>query len=171
MNEPLRPAPALDIAALQSGAVFAQALPAGTELGAYRILRVLGAGGFGITYLDTDTAVGMEVAIKEFLPSAIAARSAEGAVQPLSPAQAADYEWGLARFRDEAKTLAKLDHPNIVRARDFHEANRTSYVTAASPANSRSRRRAASMRGSRASPIRCRPRAIADGAVPEDAPP
>jgi tetratricopeptide (TPR) repeat protein len=127
MNETLRPTPALDLAALAAGDVFAQALPAGTAIGAYRLVRVLGAGGFGITYLAVDRALGLDMAVKEFLPSAIAARGPDGIVQPLSPAQAEDYDWGLERFRAEARTLAKLEHANIVRVRDFREANRTAY--------------------------------------------
>ena len=57
------------------------ALPAGTVLMEYRLSGLLGAGAFGITYLARDTHLDKEVAIKEYLPSAFAARAADGLVR------------------------------------------------------------------------------------------
>ena len=107
---------------------FATALTPGTEVHGYRIRSVLGAGGFGITYLAEHVAIGNQVALKEFLPGGIAARSKDGnTVRPASPAQQDDYSWGLARFREEARTLGRLKHPAIVPVLNFFEANGTAY--------------------------------------------
>src|SRR5215469_14809202 len=91
------------------------ALPNGTELvGDYRIKRVLGAGGFGITYLADEKALARLVTIKEYFPADFAARRNSGAA-PRSQEDTVDYQWGLERFIEEAQTLARFDHPNIVR--------------------------------------------------------
>src|SRR5262249_33128666 len=75
------------------------ALPEGTELvGEFRIKRVLGAGGFGITYLASETALARDVTIKEYFPVDYAARSETGDVSPRSLDSAEDYAWGLERF-------------------------------------------------------------------------
>jgi serine/threonine protein kinase len=107
---------------------FAHALAPGTEVQGYRIISVLGAGGFGVTYLAEHVAMNHRVALKEFLPGGIATRAKTGdTVHPLSPAHAEDYVWGLARFRDEARTLARLKHPGIVAVMNYFEANGTAY--------------------------------------------
>ena len=104
-----------------------QALPAGYRLQNFRVLRVLGVGGFGVTYLAEHITLGQQAAIKEYLPNEFAVR--EGAtVHPKSEADRADFEWGLQRFLDEAKTLARFEHRNVVRVRDYFEANRTAYI-------------------------------------------
>ncbi len=108
------------------------ALPKGHELQGYRIERVLGAGGFGITYLATETMIGRAVAIKEFLPGSIAARAIDSVtVHPLVPADAETFRWGLKRFRNEARTLVSFHHPNIVQVYRFFEANGTAYLVMA----------------------------------------
>ncbi len=105
------------------------ALQSGTELaGEYRIDRVLGAGGFGITYLADEIALHRPVTIKEYFPSDFAARTAGFDAAPRSEQCAGDYKWGLDRFIEEAQTLAKFSHPNIVRVYRYFRANNTGYM-------------------------------------------
>ncbi len=105
------------------------ALPSGTELvGDYRIERVLGAGGFGVTYLADEIALARMVTIKEYFPSDIAARDGGIDAAPRSQDCAGDYRWGLDRFIEEAQTLAKFDHRNIVRVYRYFRANNTGYM-------------------------------------------
>jgi serine/threonine protein kinase len=107
----------------------ALALPAGTELvGDYRIERVLGAGGFGITYLAEELALARDVTIKEYFPGDFAARTDGRDAVPKSQDCAGDYQWGLDRFIEEAQTLARFDHRNIVRVYRYFRANNTGYM-------------------------------------------
>jgi len=104
-------------------------LQSGTELvGDYRIDRVLGAGGFGITYLADELALDRRVTIKEYFPSDFAARSDGSDAVPKSQDCSGDYRWGLDRFIEEAQTLARFDHPNIVRVYRYFRANNTGYM-------------------------------------------
>jgi serine/threonine protein kinase len=105
------------------------ALPDGTELvGDYRIKRVLGAGGFGITYLAEEKALARLVTIKEYFPADYAARRGASDVFPRSQSCAEDYNWGLERFMDEARAVARFIHPNIVRVHRYFLANKTGYM-------------------------------------------
>jgi serine/threonine protein kinase len=105
------------------------ALPAGTELvGDFRIERVLGVGGFGITYLAEEVALARLVTIKEYFPSDFAARGDGPSAVPRSEGTAEDYQWGLNRFIDEAQALALFDHRNIVRVYRYFKANSTAYM-------------------------------------------
>lgn len=105
------------------------ALPGGTELaGDYRIDRVLGAGGFGVTYLADEMALSRKVSIKEYFPSDFAARDSQGSATPRSENCTGDYTWGLERFIEEAQTLAKFNHSNIVRVYRTFRANNTAYM-------------------------------------------
>lgn len=105
------------------------ALPDGTELaGDYRIKRVLGAGGFGITYLADEMALARLVTIKEYFPADFAARGSASKAMPRSEEFAVDYDWGLERFIEEAQTLARFVHPNIVRVYRYFRAHNTGYM-------------------------------------------
>ncbi|MGR3914770.1 MAG: ankyrin repeat domain-containing protein [Gammaproteobacteria bacterium] len=104
------------------------ALPPGHMLGEYRIDRVLGSGGFGITYYAWDTHLDKPVAIKEYLPNEFAVRADATTVQPKSSGDRADYEWGLARFLDEARTLARFRHHHLNEVYRFFEGNGTAYM-------------------------------------------
>ena len=104
------------------------ALPAGATLLWYRIDRILGQGAFGITYLATDTNLHRPVAIKEYLPGALAHRDDDGSVLSQSDELQDEYDQGLRRFVAEARTLAKFEHEHIVRVHNTFEANRTAYM-------------------------------------------
>ncbi len=104
------------------------ALPTGHLLGEYRIDDVLGSGGFGITYLAWDTHLNKQVAVKEYLPGEFALRADAIAVKPKFTADRADYQWGLERFLDEARTLASFDHPHLNEVYRFLEKNGTAYM-------------------------------------------
>ena len=95
------------------------ALPQGTRIGDFEFHRVLGHGGFGITYLGWNHALDIPVAIKEYLPADLAIRESDLSVVPQSSQAAADFQWGLDRFVDEARILARFQHPNIVRVHHF----------------------------------------------------
>jgi len=107
---------------------YRNALPAGTMLLEYRLEGVLGAGGFGITYLGEDTHLEKRVAIKEYLPTDLAIRALDGSVVPVATEHEHDYKWGLERFIQEARTLARFSHPHIVRVNRYFEANGTGYM-------------------------------------------
>ena len=104
-----------------------QALPPGFRLGAYHVVRVLGVGGFGVTYLCEHTGLAVRVAVKEYLPNEIAVRDGTE-VHPKSAGDREGFEWGLSRFLAEARTLARFEHPNVVRVRDCFEAHNTAYI-------------------------------------------
>ena len=105
------------------------ALPAGALIGRYQVASVLGQGGFGITYLARDTQLGRDVAVKEYLPAALAVRPDGNSVLPRSTEVADDFGWGRGRFIEEGRTLANLhEAPSIVKVFDFLEANGTAYI-------------------------------------------
>jgi formylglycine-generating enzyme required for sulfatase activity len=108
--------------------VHGNALPEGYRLHWYRIGRVLGQGGFGITYLATDTNLHKQVAIKEYLPLEFVVREGDSRVRPFTEDRKQLFQWGLERFLQEARTLAKFIHPNIVRVFAVFEANDTAYM-------------------------------------------
>jgi serine/threonine protein kinase len=104
------------------------ALPAGYALEDYRILKVLGQGGFGITYLAEDIRMDLQVAIKELLPTDFATRHETSKVVPLTESAKKDFAWAKERFIDEAGILIRLNHPNIVRVFRLFEMNGTAYL-------------------------------------------
>jgi serine/threonine protein kinase len=105
------------------------ALPVNAILdGSYRILRVAGAGGFGITYEAEDASLRIRVAIKEYYPVDFGERDASMRVRPRSEGHRRTFEWGRANFLREAQTLARFDHPGIVKVLRVFEANSTAYM-------------------------------------------
>lgn len=99
----------------------------------YMVGRVLGQGGFGITYLAWDLLLSRKLAIKEYFPREICSRGRdEISVQPLTQRNQRDYEYGLAKFVEEGRNLARFrDYPGIVSLLDFFEANGTAYIVMA----------------------------------------
>jgi len=105
-----------------------EALPHGTRFGEFEIIRVLGVGGFGVVYLANDYSLERQVALKEYMPASLAVRG-EGALITLrSEAMAETYAVGLRSFINEARLLARFDHPSLVKVYRFWENNGTAYM-------------------------------------------
>jgi hypothetical protein len=102
-------------------------LGSGSLLYGYRIVRLLGEGGFGLTYLAQDVEMGRPVVLKEFYPDELVSRKRDGRVRP-GVGNEKDYHYGLSTFRNEAKILARFDHPSIVKILSYFEANDTGYI-------------------------------------------
>ena len=106
-----------------------RSLPIGKLLSDYRIERVLGQGGFGITYLATDVKLMRQVALKEYYPREYAVRDGTLNIRAAGDQEDREtFEWGLTRFLEEAQLLARFEHPNIIAVRRFFEANGTAYL-------------------------------------------
>jgi serine/threonine protein kinase len=105
-----------------------ESLQNGTQLGTYRILDTMAKGGFSLIYLAQEDETGDEVVIKEYMPKKIARRDARQQVWPLNPQFIESLHRGRKLFFLEARALASLKHPNIVRVLDFFLANRTGYL-------------------------------------------
>lgn len=110
-----------------SPASFSQALPPGTVLqGKYRLEKVLGQGGFGITYAGTQTQLGMRVAVKELFPQGASRQG--NTVLPPPPSIDPDWAGTKRRFGEEARAVARFSHPNIVRVFDQFEEGGTAFL-------------------------------------------
>lgn len=106
-------------------------LTPGTILnGQYLIGRVLGHGGFGVTYLARDLNLDFKLAIKEYLPREYATRTTQHATVSVFNKDAQEYfEYGLEKFLEEAKILARFQqHPSIVSVYNFFKAHGTGYM-------------------------------------------
>jgi hypothetical protein len=104
------------------------ALPPGTLVDTLRIDRVLGQGAFGIIYLVTDTVLSSSFALKEFLPPDLVIRGEGGRLQARDEAARQLFAAGLEHFLAEGRTVAQLQHPNIVKVYRCFEANATAYL-------------------------------------------
>jgi hypothetical protein len=104
------------------------ALPPGTRFGEFEILRVLGVGGFGIVYLTQDHSLERQVALKEYMPAALASRGVGPMITVRSASFAETYAIGLRSFVNEARLLARFDHPSLVKVYRFWEDNATAYM-------------------------------------------
>jgi serine/threonine protein kinase len=126
------PAAATASAASATSGTSAQAgqnvLPAGTRLGEFEILGLIGEGGFGIVYVAHDTSLGRNVALKEYMPSALASRVSATQVQVKSERHESTFRAGLQSFINEARLLAQFDHHSLVKVYRFWEANGTAYM-------------------------------------------
>lgn len=107
-------------------------LPEGTLLGSYEIKGILGQGGFGISYWAIDRQLGREVVLKEHYPAGLCKRDTDSAeVIPADSSRENDYNRSLNSFCREARIIAALDHPGIVRIHDIFQALGTAYIVMA----------------------------------------
>jgi non-specific serine/threonine protein kinase len=97
-------------------------------LGEFELTGVLGEGGFAIVYLAYDHSLRRVVAIKEYMPGAIATRAPDGTVIARSAKHEATFRAGLDSFLNEARMLAQFDHPALIRIHRFWEQNGTAYI-------------------------------------------
>lgn len=97
-------------------------------LGEFEIQGLLGFGGFGMVYRGYDHSLQRAVAIKEYMPSALAARSSNRELLARSSADSQTFQSGLKSFIAEARLLARFDHPSLVKVYRFWEANNTAYM-------------------------------------------
>lgn len=101
-------------------------LPSGKKLRQYKVLKVLGAGGFGVTYLANDETLDKLFAVKEYFPDDFALRN--GVTVKAKSRHADDFAWAKNRFIEEARVLARFHHLNIVKVIQIFEANNTAYM-------------------------------------------
>lgn len=110
------------------GIIGQNTLPAGTRLGEFEILKLIGEGGFGIVYLAHDHSLGRLVALKEYMPSGLAARTQALHVTVRSRHHEDTFVTGLRSFINEARLLARFDSPSLVKVYRFWEENGTAYM-------------------------------------------
>jgi serine/threonine protein kinase len=104
-----------------------QSLRAGSRVGGYEIVKVIGAGGFGITYEGYNPITRNRAAIKEFFPRGIVTRT--GSTIVINDRRDAEiFDKVLKKFEETTTELAGLQHPHIVRVYDYLPGNRTGYM-------------------------------------------
>jgi serine/threonine protein kinase len=102
-------------------------LPPDTDIGGYRIVRKVAAGGFGLVYLALDPD-GQQVAVKEYLPSSLATRAPGELLPQVQPEKLSLYRLGLKSFFEEGRSLAQISHPSVVSVLNFFRENETVYM-------------------------------------------
>ena len=90
------------------------ALPLGYRFNEFEIKEVLGGGGFGIVYRARDHQLDRDIAIKEFMPASLAVRNDNLNLVLRSERFAKTFHAGLNSFIQEARLLARFNHPNLV---------------------------------------------------------
>jgi serine/threonine protein kinase len=103
-------------------------LPIGTRLADFEITGIIGEGGFGIVYMAFDHALQRTVAIKEYMPGALAGRGDDQSVEVRAPRHQETFDAGLKSFMNEARLLAQFDHPALIKVHQFWEQNKTAYM-------------------------------------------
>ena len=124
----IRPKTASPASASAASSDDTLALPIGTRLGEFELTQRIGEGGFGIVYQAWDHTLERRVALKEYLPSSIATRVGATRISARSDRHRETFEAGLKSFINEAKLLARFDHPSLVKVFRFWEANGTAYM-------------------------------------------
>ena len=109
-------------------ATHANCLAVGTRVSDFEIIGLIGEGGFGIVYLAKDTSLDRIVALKEFMPAAIAGRIDGVTVAVRAANHKGTFDAGLKSFINESKMLAKFSHPALVEVFRFWEGNGTAYM-------------------------------------------
>lgn len=104
------------------------ALPPGTRLDEFEVVALLGVGGFGMVYQAFDHSLLRFVAIKEYMPTALAGRVDGQSLRVRSVSDEPSFQAGLASFVEEARLLAQFDHPSLVKVFRFWQANQTAYM-------------------------------------------
>ena len=112
----------------RNASITPSALPPGTRLGEFELRKVLGVGGFGIVYLAFDHALERDVAVKEYMPASLVGRTETMHVTLRSEGDAETFALGLRSFVNEARLLARFDHPSLLKVHRFWEANGTAYM-------------------------------------------
>ncbi len=103
-------------------------LPEGTKIDCYRVIKLIGSGGFSLIYLAEDEDTGGEVVIKEFMPKKFARRDGKLTVVALDAKAEDNLNRSRRLFYQEVTALAALQHPNIVAVRSFFRAHNTDYM-------------------------------------------
>lgn len=106
----------------------ANCLALGTRIKHFHLLTVIGEGGFGIVYRAFDESLQRDVALKEYMPGALASRQADASVRVRSAQHEGTFRAGLSSFINEARILAKFNHPAMVSVYSFWEENGTAYM-------------------------------------------
>src|SRR5437764_5927279 len=126
---PTTPMPRSTAAAREAAPALGHTLPVGTRLRDYEITGLIGEGGFGLVYLAWDPSLQRKVAIKEYMPASMAARvNGSSAIVVKSERHLDTFRAGLRRFVNEARLLARFDHPSLVKVYRFWEENGTAYM-------------------------------------------
>jgi predicted Ser/Thr protein kinase len=94
----------------------------------FKVERVIGEGGFSVVYLALDQSLQRRIAIKEYLPRDVAYRRDDGTVCARSAKHQEAFEAGREGFLEEARLLAKFEHPALIRVIRYWEANGTAYI-------------------------------------------
>jgi serine/threonine protein kinase len=127
----MNPARAIDESEGPTGSqrALGHTLPIGTRLRDYEITGLIGEGGFGIVYLAWDHSLQRKVAVKEYMPASMASRvSGSSAIVVKSDRHLDTFKAGLKSFVNEARLLARFDHPSLVKVYRFWEENGTAYM-------------------------------------------
>ena len=122
-------APTVPSTPVRAQAALGHTLPVGTRLRDYEITGLIGEGGFGIVYLAWDHSLQRKVAVKEYMPASMVSRLAgSSAIVVKSDRHLDTFKAGLKSFVNEARLLARFDHPSLVKVYRFWEENGTAYM-------------------------------------------
>lgn len=111
-----------------AGATSSEVLSVGTDVAEFRITELVGQGGFGIVYKAWDQTLERVVALKEYLPSALAVRRQDGSVTARSERHQDTFDAGMRSFINEARLLAQFDHPSLLKVYRFWQDKGTTYM-------------------------------------------